>query len=295
MDRADFGWLEETLGQPVSGVAPAEWGSQNRTDTVTLRDRTRVVVQRFRRRADAERGVRVLQALREPAAHKRIPIPQIRRFDLDADPPWIVFEALPGVPVPASTEVGPTTSRFPALARAAGRLLASFSELHCPDLELDDVWARPRYLAARADAWAECLAPGLTAAQSAALEAVLDDLPDLFEGRPVVLAHGDFAPVNLLVDGGIITGLVDVESVRLADPLFDAAWWEWSVSFAGPEVPPAAWPQFLTGAGMDPSDPVLIRRIRYLQVVRMLEMLAEHELAPDIWRAVHDRLVRTIA
>ena len=38
-----------------------------------------------------------------------------------------------------------------------------------------------------------------------------------------MLAHGDFAPVNVVTDGTSLTGLLDFESVRLADPLFDVA------------------------------------------------------------------------
>ncbi|MFI5777985.1 phosphotransferase family protein [Nocardia sp. NPDC051570] len=292
MDRSEFGWLEGALGQPVTDATPADWGFRNRTEMVTLGDGTRVVVQRFRRRADVERRMRVLDALRDPAAAKEIPIPSIRTADADADPPWIVFEELPGTP--AAEEVTPTSSQLPALAHSMGALLAAFSGLHCPDLELDDSWARPRYLAARADAWAECLAPALTPDQITTVEDVLDDLPDLFDGRPAVLAHGDFAPMNILAEGAKITGLVDFESVRLADPLFDVAWWAWSVSFAGPEVMAQAWPAFLQGLGMTTVDSALAQRIRYLQLVRMLEMLADHDLAPDVWRTVHDRLARTL-
>ncbi|MCM6775958.1 aminoglycoside phosphotransferase family protein [Nocardia sp. CDC159] len=293
MDRADFGWLEEALGQPVGDATAAEWGIANGTEIVTLLDGTRVAVQRYRRRADAERRMRILAALREPAAAKAIPIQSIRSADPAAEPPWIAFEELPGTP--AAAEVTPASPQFPELAHEMGQLLADFSGLHCPDLELDDSWARPRYLAARADAWAECLAPVLTANQITAIEDVLDDLPDLFEGRPAVLAHGEFVPANVLVEGTKVTGLLELDSVRLADPLFDVAWWGWSVSLAGPEVMTDAWPAFLQGAGMDPADLTLAERVRYLQLIRMLEMLADHDLAPDLWRTVHERLSRTLA
>jgi aminoglycoside phosphotransferase (APT) family kinase protein len=43
-------------------------------------------------------------------------------------------------------------------------------------------------------------------------------VPALFDKRPVVLAHGDFAPVNMLTDGTSLSGLLDFESVRLARP-----------------------------------------------------------------------------
>ncbi|KZM71355.1 phosphotransferase family protein [Nocardia terpenica] len=290
MDHGDFGWLEQALGQPVVTAAPAEWGVRHRAELMILADGTRVVTQRYRRRAEAERRARVLRALREPAAAKGIAVPGIRAVDLDADPPWIAFEALPGVPATADAASGPGGPGFPLFARDMGALLADFAELSCPDLELDDVWARPRYLAARADAWAECLVAALTPAQNAALEALLAELPALFDGRPAVLAHGDFAPENVLVAGGVITGLLDFDSARLADPLFDAAWWAWSVSLTGADVLASAWPEFLAGLGVDPAEPALAQRIRALQITRMLEMLADADLPPDMWRTVHDRL-----
>jgi len=288
VDRADFGWLEQVLDQPIIEAAPAAWGSQNHTAVVTLADGSRVVSQLFRRGGDAERRMRVMDALRDTAADKGIAIPRVRRFELEEDPPWIVFEMPPGEPCTEFVVAGP---RFPMLARAMGAMLAGFSELPCADVELDDMWARPRYLGARADAWAECLAPALSAEQAADLEAVLADLPTLFDGRPAVLAHGDYAPVNILVRADIVTGLLDFESVRVADPLYDAAWWAWSVGLAGADVLAAAWPSFLEGMGIDPAEPLLAQRIRSMQVVRTLEMLADADLAPGMWRVVHERLV----
>jgi aminoglycoside phosphotransferase (APT) family kinase protein len=106
-----------------------------------------------------------------------------------------------------------------------------------------------------------------------------------------VLAHGDFAPVNVLTDGTSLTGLLDFESVRLADPLFDVAWWAWAVSFASRSVLGAAWPAFLQGAGIDPSDQQLSARVHSLQVLRMLELVAdETSLSPDVRRVVTNRL-----
>jgi len=157
-------------------------------------------------------------------------------------------------------------------------------------LELDDRWADPGRLAAEAGRWAQRLT-GLAATERAALAGLLDGLPALFAKRPVVLAHGDFAPVNVLTDGTSLTGLVDFESVRLADPLFDVAWWAWAVSLAGPAVLESAWPPFLRGAGIDATDPELPVRVRCLQVLRMAELLAgETSLAPEVRRIVADRL-----
>ena len=40
----------------------------------------------------------------------------------------------------------------------------------------------------------------------------------------------------------MLTGLLDLESVRLADPLFEVAWWAWAVGFAPDGVLEGAWP-----------------------------------------------------
>jgi hypothetical protein len=79
-------------------MAPGRWRFTNRTDIVTLADGDQAVVQRYRRRKDAEYRLRVMQALRTLAAQSGIAIPEIRRFDLDADPAWAILEPLPDLP-----------------------------------------------------------------------------------------------------------------------------------------------------------------------------------------------------
>jgi aminoglycoside phosphotransferase len=241
MARDDSGRaLERVLARPVADATRAVWGFTNRTDIVTLEGGERVVVQRYRRREDAEYRLRVMQALWAPAAEAGIAIPRVRESDLDADPPWVMFDALPGVPVPENAGLeGP---RFPAMARSMGELLAAFRGLPSAGLELDELWA---------------------------------------------------APVNVLTDGRSLTGLLDFESVRLADPLFDVAWWAWAFSFSAPAE--SAWPAFLDGAGIDATDPELPVRIRALQVLRMLELLAGESLDAGVRRIVADRLRTTIA
>jgi hypothetical protein len=52
---------------------------------------------------------------------------------------------------------------------------------------------------------------------------------------------------------------------------------------------------FLQGAGADATDPELPARVRSLQVLRRLELLAgEASLAPEVGRIVADRLRATL-
>ncbi len=68
-------------------------------------------------------------------------------------------------------------------------LLAAFRRLPAAGLELGQLWAGPGRLAASAAGRARQL--------SIANADYLDAVPGLFAGRPVVLAQGDFAPVNV--------------------------------------------------------------------------------------------------
>jgi aminoglycoside phosphotransferase (APT) family kinase protein len=271
--------IEQALGRVVAGVERAAWGFTNRTDMVTLENGQRVVVQRYRGGGDAEHRLRTMEALREPAAAAGIAIPRIREADPDSEPAWVMFDVLPGVPVPEDDRARPGGPGFPEMARAMGELLARFRAL--PLEGLDDLWASPERLRAAATGWAEAWPE---------LAGVLAEVPDLFAGRPVVLAHGDYAPVNVLVEDGAITGLLDFEAVRLADPLFDPAWWAWSVSFAPPAALETGWRPFLEGAGIDPDEPELGRRVRTLQILRMLELLAAGTLASGVAAVVENRL-----
>jgi aminoglycoside phosphotransferase (APT) family kinase protein len=282
--------IERLLKRPVTGATQAVWGFRNQTDIVTLAGGDRVVVQRYRRRQDAEYRLRVMRALWTPAAEAGIAIPRVREFDLAADPAWVIFDALPGVPVPEAGDAGLDGPQFPEVARSMGELLVIFRRLPTAGFELDDLWADPGRLAATAARWARETSQ-LAATERSALADLLDRLPTLFARRPVVLAHGDFAPVNVLTDGTTLTGLLDFESVRLADPLFDVAWWAWAVSFGSPSVLETAWLAFLQGAGIDPSDPQLPARVHALQVLRMLELVTdEASLSPDVRRVVAARL-----
>src|SRR5215213_9428178 len=121
--------VEGALGEAVACVRRAAWGFTNRTDIVTLVGGERVVLQRYRRSDDAVRRLRVTRALVHPAAAAAIALPRERAADLDAEPPWVIFDALPGEPLTALGETGLADPRFPQLARSMGDLLARFRHL----------------------------------------------------------------------------------------------------------------------------------------------------------------------
>ena len=70
-----------------------------------------------------------------------------------------------------------------------------------------------------------------------------------------------------------MVGLLDLEFARIADPLFDAAWWGWVVRYHHPARWLHAWPQLLAAAGIA-DDKETAARIRVIQRLRCLEMIA---------------------
>jgi hypothetical protein len=65
-DDSQRALIERVLARPVADSTRAVWGFTNRTDIVTLASEDRVVVQRYRRRQDAEYRLRVMRC-RVPA------------------------------------------------------------------------------------------------------------------------------------------------------------------------------------------------------------------------------------
>jgi aminoglycoside phosphotransferase len=156
-EESERALIEGVLARPVTDATQAAWGFQNRTDLVTLGSGDLVVVQRYRRRKDADYRLWVMRALWRPAAKAGIAIPRVREADLDADPAWVIFDVLPGVPVPEAGGARLEGPRFPAIALAMGELLARFRRLPTAGLELDDRWADPGRLAAEAGRWVQGL------------------------------------------------------------------------------------------------------------------------------------------
>lgn len=206
-------------------------------------------------------------------AERDIRIPTIVATSLEAQPPSATFEVLPGEPLPALLGFDLSGSGFPMIAAEMGRLLAQLAATPAQGLHLPRLWANPTRLATRASAFLEAIAADLPQGETAVLHRLILELPDLFEARPAVVAHGDFGPANVLVADGRISGLLDWEFARLADPLFDVSWWGWLVRFHHPDVLGAAWPAFLSARGFDAGDPLVAARIFSLQVLRVLEVV----------------------
>jgi aminoglycoside phosphotransferase (APT) family kinase protein len=263
------------LGSRVLGVEDMTrpWATGVRTSLVTLEDGLRVVHQEGAPtvvgRGGIARRMRFLRALRSAAPG--LPVPEVLGGDARADPPFVLTSCLTGEPGDALLATSAGAARLGRVAGGAAATLAAVPPA-VPGRSLSRTWSDPDRLAAAAAAWLREAGPLLDPAAAEAVRAVLDRIPVLLAAPPVV-AHGDLAPVNLLVDGERVTGILDLERLRLAPPLFDAAWFRLLVRHHHRERWPDAGPPFLAAIGVSDSG-ATAAAMDDLAVLACLEMLA---------------------
>lgn len=265
----DLALLARLAGGLVATAEPAAWGTSSRTMLVTLSDGRRVVVQRPASGIAAGVRLRVARLLDDRLRAAGIPVPRLLAGDRRADaPPHLVTELIAGEP--GNVLLDDPTDAI-ALATEMGRLVRTVASVDVADVRLPGTWSDPAALAAAADRWLARVGGELGAAVGAAVSAHLARIPDAFAGRPAVLTHGDWVPVNVLVRGRTVVGVVDWEQARLADPLFDLAWWAWIIRVHHPDRYAAAVPALFETAGVMLDEPTL-ERCRLLVVARLLEV-----------------------
>jgi aminoglycoside phosphotransferase (APT) family kinase protein len=301
--NTDIEQLSAIVGARVVAVEPCGWGFENRTVIVTLEDGRRLVVQQINSRALAGHKLHLARVLPDRLADAGLRAPHLLAADAAADPPYGVREYLPGAP---GASLMHTIEGAGQVARAMGALLPRLALVETAGAGLSDVWASPARLARQAQQQLDRCRSLLEKPACAALEATIAEVVARFAGRPAVFAHGDFCPVNVLLEigdwglgtsaaqGGVtdwgaepsdpppishlpspiprVVGLLDLEFARVADPLFDAAWWGWVVRYHHRERWVYAWPQLLAAAGIA-DDQATAARIRVIQRLRCLEMI----------------------
>ena len=231
----------------------------------------------------------------EPVHAVGVPTPRLLRADLDATPPFAVFETLPGAPgyVVAGHDLAEPI--FVTIAADMGSLLPHIAQVPTRTLPLPPLWGDPQGLAGKAAGWLEIVGTWFTAVEVDVLESVIASVPSLFRARSPVLAHGDYGLANVLVENGRITGLLDFEFTRLADPLFDVAWWGWLARFHTPDAFSLGWEPFLRAAGVDAAAPDFADQVFALQALRILELVVDVQpRGPDAQKEWARRLSETL-
>jgi hypothetical protein len=261
----------EVLGERVVELVPCRWGFTNDTAVATLASGRHVVFQRVTHPERAQVLVRLLQTIPPRLTDAGIRSPHLLHADLSLRPPLLVREHVPGE---AANTLLSTPDSAALLACQMGALLPLLRQAALDGLELDGTWAQPDTLAAAAYRWLGEAAAVLSDTVKDILGSAIDGLATSWPEQPPVLAHGDFCPVNAIVEGDRVVALVDLELARTATGFFDAAWWGWVVRYHHPARWQAIWPVFLEAAGIA-NTPHFREHTRALQLLRCLELLVD--------------------
>ncbi len=263
------------LGRRVTGMEDLTraWATDVRTRLVTLEDGVRVVLQEGRPtrggRAGIARRIRLGRRLRSSAPG--LPIPEVLGGDPGAAVPFLVTRYVAGT---AGNDRLADAEGASELGRLAGEAAATVAAVPGRGLRCSRRWADAGLLARAAAGWLREARPHLSSVEHVEIAAVVRRVPGLVGSTPPVLAHGDLAPVNLVIEGGRLAALLDLERMRLAPPLFDAAWFRLMIRHHHPERWREAGPAFLTatGVGEDSGTGAILDD---LAVLACLERLAE--------------------
>ena len=220
-----------------------------------------------------------------------LPLPELLGGDADGPAPYIVWRFVPGV---SGRDLLGNDADASLLGTAVGRAAREIAQIPTAGLRLPRTWGEADRLGTAARQWLERAGSSVDADTAARVRAVIERVPSAFAGVRPVFAHGDLAPVNVIIRAGEVGAVIDFERARLAHPLFDAAWWLWIVDYHHPARRVAAGGAFLSAAGVDQSEAALVC-LDMLAVLQCLEMLAGTPSSrPAARREWADRVVHVL-
>ena len=265
-------WAVAALGPECVDAVRLPWGFTNETWTATAPDGIRYIATRMASLQVAAavigRGPEIARRL--GGAGVRTPVPIAARSNVAAG--VVVSERLDGAP--AMLRLGDPAGAA-VVGRALGWVWRRLAAVDIDGLALDDTWARPGELAEAAATWLDLIRHDLGQSVSAGFERQIGGVERLLRARSPRFVHGDLVPVNVLLREDGQPALLDLEAVRAADPLLDAAWFRWIVGYHHPDAEEPAWSAFLDETGLDAGDPTIAALLDVLPVVRILEILAQ--------------------
>ena len=259
-------WVAVAAGPDALSARRARWGFRHETWIVDLSDGGRRV---FQRRSDgSDPGSATAAAVRSTIQAAGLPTPDPIRIDrVDHE---LVLE-LPYVDGIVSAELLGTPDGAAACGRCCGEVAAALAGTRDTPAGLRATWATGRLLVEAAITWLAACDGIVASGQAATMQRVLARAAEVVDGAPSQLAHGDLAPVNVLVREGEIVAVLDLDRVQTAHPVYDASWFSWVVAFHHPEVAEHACAAFEAAAGT-PAHPTAVR---WLWPLLLLERLAE--------------------
>jgi aminoglycoside phosphotransferase (APT) family kinase protein len=263
-------WLEPILGEPVATASPVTqpWSTPTETTVLTLGTGIRVVVQTGSDASAIAKRATLGRLLHEVAPW--LPLPRVIATDAAVSPAWLVTSFIDGESGRSMLSSHATAS---ALGELAGRLVAALARVPTARIPLPGLWGSRTMLATSARVWHDDLTGHLEPLVSQRLGRLIGGAPATLDDALPVFAHGDLAPVNLIVRGGELVGLLDLEHARLADRLFDLAWFRWTLRWHHPDVWVAASRSALVASGVA-DEAMTHRRLDLLAALQCLERLA---------------------
>ena len=169
------------------------------------------------------------EAVRLRWAEEFLPVPRLIEYGSDGDYDWLLTEGLPGV------DATRLTADSRALVIALGEGMRAFHEAvpvrECPfdftvATALDHV--RGRLAAGLIDPAADFHAEHAGLSAASAVQLLVSTVPTVEE--PVV-CHGDYSFPNVMLEGGKVTGYLDLGSLGVTDRWADLAACAWSCDF----------------------------------------------------------------
>jgi aminoglycoside phosphotransferase (APT) family kinase protein len=270
VDDAGLDALAGRLGSRLVAWSAVGWGDSRATRRLALADGRVVAARRIAgptALGDARRIATVMWRLAEGG----LPIPRPVLIEDHGPAAWLVTPWVDG-------ETGAAWLDRPDRARhLAGRLGGLAARLLAADatgIGLDTAAVTDRDLAELRRRQLDTVA--LEPATRRMVAAQLDHLAAERERRPVFV-HGDFAPINVVVDAeGEVAALLDFEHARFGPPGADAAWWGWVVRHHHRAAWTASWRTFCAAAGIDAD-----REAGRLEALVLSELLDRAATAAD--------------
>jgi aminoglycoside phosphotransferase (APT) family kinase protein len=270
--------VEKLLGASVCVVEDltSPWAATTRSVRANAREGSatrQIVVQWAEGTATVARGAmrRRIRLGRELARlAPELPIAEVLGGDTATSPPYLVSRFVEGI---SGREFLGDDAGAAILGGAVGRAARDIVRVPSTGLHLSRTWSAAELLQPAARRWLVEAASDLAPISAGRVREVIERLPDVFAGTQPAFAHGDLAPVNVLLRDGAVVALLDFERARLAHPLFDASWWRWVVRYHHPARGRSAVGAFLSAAGIVPSASTSAR-LDDLAVLQCLEMLA---------------------
>jgi aminoglycoside phosphotransferase (APT) family kinase protein len=174
-----------------------------------------------------------------------LPIPTVLGGDVRTPIPFVITSYVAGQ---SGGALLADDKQAEILGTLMGSLARDVQRVPTKGLRLSSRWGDGPRLEAAAGRWLTRAAGALGSAGHVEIARRLHHLRTAAAEAPPVFAHGDLAPVNVIVRDSTLVALLDLERARLAHPLFDAAWFRLMVRHHHPERWGAVGPTFMKAA-----------------------------------------------